>query len=135
VLVVALVLWCALHLRSLDRHFGFGLPYWGRIPGLLMIAAGSALVVWWRSGECRNSRIPGESHASAEVRGAWAFSIHTKSHASTLIWAIPRRILSTDESAMALWQKLSAIALSDMQSKRTRNKPTSAPRTYSLSSR
>ena len=27
---------------------------------------------------------------------------------------------------MALWQKLSAIALSDMQSKRTGNKPTSA---------
>jgi protein-S-isoprenylcysteine O-methyltransferase Ste14 len=46
VLVVAFVFWCALHLRSLDRHFGFGLPYWGRIPGLLMIAAGSALVMW-----------------------------------------------------------------------------------------
>jgi hypothetical protein len=37
-------------------------------------------VVWRRSGECRNSRIPGESHASAGVRGDWAFSIHPKSH-------------------------------------------------------
>ena len=46
VFVVALVLWCVLHLRSLDRQFGFALPNWGRIPGLLMIAAGGGMVVW-----------------------------------------------------------------------------------------
>ncbi|MGB2668699.1 MAG: isoprenylcysteine carboxylmethyltransferase family protein [Candidatus Acidiferrum sp.] len=45
-LAVSLVFWCALHLRSLDRHFGFGLPHWGRIPGLLMIAVGGGLVLW-----------------------------------------------------------------------------------------
>jgi len=45
-LAVALVFWCALHLRSLDHQFGFGLPYWGRIPGLLMIAMGGGLVLW-----------------------------------------------------------------------------------------
>ncbi|MGC2764267.1 MAG: isoprenylcysteine carboxylmethyltransferase family protein [Candidatus Acidiferrum sp.] len=45
-LPVLLVLWCVWHLRSLDRHFGFGLPYWERIPGLLMIAVGGGLVLW-----------------------------------------------------------------------------------------
>ena len=37
---------------------------------------------------------------------------------STLIWVIPHQTLSTDESAIALWQKPSAIASSDVQPKR-----------------
>ena len=40
------VLWCVLHLRLLDRVFGFGLPHVLRIPGSLMIALGSGLVLW-----------------------------------------------------------------------------------------
>jgi len=34
---------------------------------------------------------------------------------STLTWVIPHPTLSTDESAIALWQKPSAIASSDVQ--------------------
>jgi protein-S-isoprenylcysteine O-methyltransferase Ste14 len=43
---VLFVLWCVLHLRLLDRVFGFGLPYVLRIPGSLMIALESGLVLW-----------------------------------------------------------------------------------------
>ena len=45
-LAISLVLWCVLHFRPLDRFFGFGLPYFLRIPGLLMIALGSGPVLW-----------------------------------------------------------------------------------------
>jgi protein-S-isoprenylcysteine O-methyltransferase Ste14 len=46
VLAILLVLWCVLHLRSLDRYTGFKLPHFARIPGLLMIVLGGGLVLW-----------------------------------------------------------------------------------------
>jgi protein-S-isoprenylcysteine O-methyltransferase Ste14 len=46
IVAISFVLWCVLHLRPLDRFFGFGLPYFLRIPGLLMFALGSGLVLW-----------------------------------------------------------------------------------------
>jgi hypothetical protein len=43
---ILFVLWCVLHLRSLDRVFGFGLPYVPKTPGSLLVALGSGLVLW-----------------------------------------------------------------------------------------
>jgi protein-S-isoprenylcysteine O-methyltransferase Ste14 len=46
VFAILIVLWCVLHLRLLDHFFGFGLPDILRVPGLLMLASGSGLVLW-----------------------------------------------------------------------------------------
>lgn len=46
ILAILIVLWGVLHLRPLDRYFGFRPPLFARIPGLVIIALGAGLVLW-----------------------------------------------------------------------------------------
>jgi protein-S-isoprenylcysteine O-methyltransferase Ste14 len=44
-IVVLLAGWGALYLRKWDRHLGFWLPSWCRLPGLILLIGGGVLVL------------------------------------------------------------------------------------------
>ena len=45
VTAVSCVGWCALHVRKFDPYFGFVLPNWTRVPGLILLILGGILVL------------------------------------------------------------------------------------------